>query len=206
MEKYPKIQSIFKRDQKTHKFIEGEWSLPEFEYLKNNHWIWTEKVDGTNIRIIHRDGSVEIRGRTDNAQIPPFLYKELQEMFSCENFRELYPGTSIMCLYGEGYGARIQKGGGNYISDGVNFILFDVWIDGWWLDRNNMEDVAEKLGVKMVPIRGKGSLLDAIDVVKRGVKSMWGNFDAEGLVLKPQVQLFSRKGERIITKLKTKDF
>ena len=46
---YPKIQSIFKRDENTHKFIDGVFSLPEFEYLKDNLWIWTEKIDGRNI-------------------------------------------------------------------------------------------------------------------------------------------------------------
>ena len=30
MKEYHKIQSIYKRDEKTHKFIEGQFSLPEF--------------------------------------------------------------------------------------------------------------------------------------------------------------------------------
>ena len=51
MKEYHKIQSIYKRDEKTRKFIEGQWSLPEFEYLQNNRWLWTDKVDGTNIRV-----------------------------------------------------------------------------------------------------------------------------------------------------------
>jgi len=40
---------------------------------------------------------------------------------------------------------KIQKGGGNYIADGVDFVLFDVWINGIWLERENVEDIAEKL-------------------------------------------------------------
>ena len=43
MKEYPKIQSIYKRDDKTHKFLEGQYSLPEFEYLKDNKWAATEK-------------------------------------------------------------------------------------------------------------------------------------------------------------------
>ena len=52
MKEYHKIQTIFKRDpeNKFKTLIYGEFSLPEFEYLKNNTWIFTEKVDGTNIR------------------------------------------------------------------------------------------------------------------------------------------------------------
>lgn len=47
MNEYHKIQTLFKRDMTTKKksLIEGQWTLPEFEYLANNRWIFTEKVD-----------------------------------------------------------------------------------------------------------------------------------------------------------------
>ena len=48
---YPKIKSLFKRDEKTFKFTD-EYSCPEFELLKGLRWVATEKVDGTNIRVI----------------------------------------------------------------------------------------------------------------------------------------------------------
>lgn len=132
MEEYPKIQSLFKRDDRTHKFIEGEWALPEFEYLKDNLWRATEKIDGTNIRIDWNAQTqvVLLGGKTDNAQMPAFLLSRLQVLFPREKFLALYPELS-MTLYGEGYGAKIQKGGGNYIPDGRDFALFDVLIDGW---------------------------------------------------------------------------
>ena len=224
MQEYQKIQSVFKRDDKTHKFIEGEYSLPEFEYLEDNIWIWTEKVDGTNIRIDWNSGwvyqntstfpidletkvleKVVFGGKTDNAQMPIFLLSKLQELFTIGKFRGSYPETS-MCLYGEGYGARIQKGGGNYIPDGVDFILFDVLIDGWWLKRDGIEDIAGKLGIKVVPIVGRGTIAEAINAIKTGIKSTFGDFQAEGLVLKPEVELKTRAGHRIITKMKHKDF
>lgn len=219
MKEFPKIQSIFKRDEKTHKFVEDTWSLdawrlPEFEYLKNNVWLWTEKVNGTNIRVIWElDFCPEIpvgdkltfAGKTDDAQIPPFLYEKLGQIFTEEKFKTLYPDMP-MCLYGEGYGARIQKGGGNYISDGVDFVLFDVMIDGWWLKRKDVEDIALKLGIKTVPIVRKGTLIEAVEFARNGFKSQWGDFLAEGLVLIPQVGLKTRAGNRIVTKVKYKDF
>jgi len=207
MREYPKIQSIFKRDEKTHKFIEGEWSRPEFDYLKNNMWEATEKIDGTNIRVDWdaENDTVTFGGRTDNAQIPTFLFAKLQDLFPKEKFIVAYPETS-MTLYGEGYGARVQKGGGNYISDGVDFALFDVFIDGWWLYRGNVEEIAGILGIKCVPLLGTTTLSDGINLVRNELQSHYGNFEAEGIVLKPFVMLFNRKGERIITKLKHKDF
>ena len=205
MKEYSKIQSVFKRDEKTHKFILLEWSLPEFEYLKDNIWVMTEKIDGTNIRV-DWDGKETITygGRTDNASIPAFLITKLQSIF-VNVFRINYPDLP-MTLYGEGYGAKIQKGGRNYISDGVDFILFDVMIDDWWLKRENVEDIANKLGIKVVPIICEAILEYGISMGMAGFQSDFGNFQAEGLVLKPKVELKNRAGKRIITKLKHKDF
>ena len=207
MEEYPKIQSIYKRDEKTHKFIDGEWALPELEYLRFNLWEATEKINGTNIRVDWNAKSQEVRfgGKTDNAQIPDFLLTKLQEIFPKEKFSTLYPDTS-MTLYGEGYGAKIQKGGGNYIPNGVDFALFDVFIDGWWLYRPNVEDIANRLSIECVPLLTSHTLLEAIDLIKFGLHSHYGDFPAEGIVLKPLVMLYNRKGERIVTKLKRKDF
>lgn len=209
MKEYPKIQSIFKRDEKTHKFIEGQWSLPEFEYLQDNLWDMTEKIDGTNIRVsweVDGKGEFKLRfgGRTDNAQIPTFLLSRLQEQFDEFDWASQFPAG--VTLYGEGYGAKIQKGGGNYIPNGVDFILFDVLIDGWWLRREDVNGIAEMLGIRTVPFIGEGTLSDAITGIKAGVPSSFGDFLAEGMVLKPKVELQNRAGNRIITKLKHKDF
>ena len=202
---YPKIVSIFKRDENTHAFIDGAFSLPEFEYLKSNLWVWTEKIDGMNIRVDWDGETVRFGGKTDNAQIPSFLYDKLQYLFAIENFKRFYSDMP-MCLYGEGYGAKIQ-GGGKYISDGVSFVLFDVLIDGWWLKRESIEDIANKLKIDIVPIVGVGTLMDAIAIIKgHKLKSKWGDFLVEGLVLKPNVELKTRKGDRVITKIKHKDY
>lgn len=205
MREYHKIQSIFKRDTKTHKFLEREFSLPEFEYLKDNQWRFTEKIDGTNIRIMWDGGSVRFGGRTDNAQIPSFLFEKLQDLFPPERFKSTYPDTAI-CLYGEGYGAKIQKGGGNYIPNGVSFILFDIRIGEWWMNADGIWDIAFRLGIKTVPEIGNGTLEEGIQRIKNGLKSVFGNFLSEGLVAKPLVELQNRNGHRIITKMKHRDF
>ena len=100
MHQYPKIQSVYKRDPETNfsTFLEGEYSLPEFEVLKDCEWIWTEKVDGTNIRVIYgyEPGSIVLaelyqngkgrniyfKGRTERAVIPSFLLEALQDIFN----------------------------------------------------------------------------------------------------------------------------
>jgi hypothetical protein len=210
MNEYHKIHTIFKRDEKG-KLIFGDFSRPEFEYLQHNDWEWTEKVDGTNIRVMWKDGMVKFGGKTDRASIPSKLMNNLIEMFPEHKFMNLEHNIDEMCLYGEGYGAGIQKGGGNY-SKIQTFVLFDVKIGHWWLLREAVKGIARHFDIQTVPViqrpLGKGSLWNAIDYVgsKEGFKSHWGDFQAEGLVLRPLVPLHARNGDRVIAKIKHRDF
>jgi hypothetical protein len=117
---------------------------------------------------------------------------------------EIFDGP--VTLYGEGFGAKIQKGGGNYNSKGVDFILFDVRCGEWWLKRDDVVDIASKLDIGCVPIIGCGTLLDMVSMVQDNIISKWGNFPAEGIVARPDIELFGRNGHRVITKIKVKDF
>ena len=68
---YHKIITVWKRDPATKykTLIWGEWATPEFEYLQDAVWSWTEKVDGTNIRLTWADGVVRLDGRHQRSQI-----------------------------------------------------------------------------------------------------------------------------------------
>lgn len=207
MNEYHKIQTVFLRNPET-KFktlLEGQFALPEFSYLANNEWGFTEKVDGTNIRVMFDGSQITFGGKTDSAQIPAYLVTRLQDMFlpQLEIFKEKFADGA--CLYGEGYGAKIQKGGGNYRQD-QGFVLFDVKIGGWWLQRQDVEEIADRLDLDIVPIIGTGTLYDMIEKTRCGFSSIWGNFAAEGIVARPSCELKSRNGHRIITKIKHKDF
>lgn len=207
MKEYHKIQTVYKRDpdNKFKTLLDGQFALPEFGYLSGNRWVFTEKIDGTNIRVMFDSGVVRFGGKTDNAQIPAFLIEKLQDHFTVDKMTAAFPDGGA-CLYGEGYGARIQKGGGNYIPDGVDFILFDVRVGEWWLQRGSVEDVAAKLGIGIVPIIGTGTLSDAVNLAREGFPSRIGSQTAEGLVMRPEVELMTRSGHRVITKIKHKDF
>lgn len=213
--KYHKIMSVFKRDLGGDKrLIDGDWTNDEIRFLKDCEWEFTEKIDGTNIRV-HWDGSeVTFGGRSDNAQIPAHLLARLQELFLSDASRKRMEefGTEEciekinVTLYGEGCGKKIQKGGGNYRADGADFVMFDVKIGRWYLRRKDIEEIAESFGIKFAPVIGHGTLRDAIAMVKKGFNSQWGEFMAEGIVARPKVELFSRSGERIIVKVKHRDF
>ena len=214
MKQYHKIQSVFKRDPENRfkTFLDGQFSLPEFEFLKDNSWVYTEKIDGTNIRVIYdpeavSGNTIAFGGKTDNAQMPAPLLNRLNELFlpKADLFKNEFGDTAV-CLYGEGYGAKIQKAGGNYNPAGQDFVLFDVRIGRWWLERSGVEEIAAKLGIDVVPIIGEGTVAEMIDFVRGGFDSQWGPFAAEGVVARPKVELTARSGSRIITKLKHIDF
>lgn len=208
MVEYHKIQSVYFRDPDTkHRtFLIGQWSMPEFGYLADREWICTEKIDGTNVRV-HWDGTgVEFGGRTADAQMPTFLLNRLGQLFPRDRVADVFPDATDVMLFGEGFGAKIQKGGGNYIADGQDFILFDVMIGGIFLERQSVEDIASKLGIRVVSVVARCSLLEAISLVQKGFNSSFGPFLSEGLVMRPAVELRTRRGERIIAKVKHRDF
>ena len=109
MNEYHKIQTVYKRDPAT-KFktpLEGDFSLPEFEYLKDNVWVFTEKVDGTNIRVMFDGETITFGGKTERAQIPVPLMNRLNQKIlpQLEMFKAIFDSDRV-CLYGEGYGAK----------------------------------------------------------------------------------------------------
>ena len=210
MDKYHKINSIFKRHNKTNRFIMNDWAQDEFGYLQNNIWEFTEKVDGTNIRMGYdaTTGEVKYGGRTDNAQIPTALLDVLLAKFGDTVFQRAFPELeSTVTIYGEGYGHKIQRGGKYGLGHGVcDFVLFDVKIGDFWLKRDDVDNIALKMGIKSVPVIGQGTLLDAINIVKNGLISKWGDFECEGIVARPIIELYKRNGNRVIAKIKGKDF
>ena len=112
MSKYHKINGLYKRDKKGN--FTWEFSQPEFDYLYDNTWIGHEKVDGTNIRAyLHFEtAEVEIRGRTDNAQLHVDLVTAIKaKILATGKIADVFDYDDIpeICLYGEGIGPKIQK-------------------------------------------------------------------------------------------------
>lgn len=211
MTEYTKIETIFERDAEgTKKLIEGKFRNDTVEYLKDNQWIGTEKIDGTNVGIVWDGHKVSYQGRTERAQIPTHLMNKLIEMFGGTVNEEVFEqkfGEMQVILFGEGYGAKIQKGGGNYRSD-VSFILFDVYLpeSNLWLKRGAVEDIAKTFGIDAVPIVYEGNLAGAVEFVKGKPKSTIGTADMEGIVCKPAVDMLDRMGRRLVVKIKVCDF
>ncbi len=205
MHPYHKIQCPYKRDDKTHKLVPGKWREPWMGALAGIKWLLTEKIDGMNIRVKFEGGQVHVAGRSDKANIHPELLEYIALRLPPKNLAMTFSEHADVCLYGEGFGAGIQKGG-NYGPDKA-FILFDVMVDNLWLEWDNVQDIADSLSIEAVPLFGYGTLYDAVDWVRGGILSHIASaVPAEGIVARPVVELQDRFGQRIILKIKHKDF
>lgn len=226
--KYPKIKTLFRRDPKTHKIIVGDFEAEAFRHIPM--WQITEKVHGVNTRVVlYEDGGYAFLDRAGKGKLPALLLDHLCKTFTLDRLGSVLhdKGTPpSVTLFGEGYGPKVQGGGGGYRDD-ASFRLFDVFVEdpgnplgGWWLEWADVADISEGLGVKTVPVLGTYNWATATSILRKGynldpkpllsvvAKEEGGDgcYRAEGIVAKPLVNLFTRSGARVVWKLKSKDF
>ncbi len=205
MKEYCKIANVFNFNSKG----EIEDLNDTCNVLNGIIWQGTEKIDGTNIRV-HWDGhNIEFAGRTDKSQIPNELQQSLNTLFLTPEmeylFEQIFNDKDVI-LYGEGYGPKIQNGG-NY-SQETKFILFDVEIDDSYLSRENVIDIANKLGLETVPVVYEGDIDKAILFVAAHHMSTLGDHthEMEGIVLQPKgIILYNDKKKPLKFKCKYRD-
>lgn len=211
MKQYEKIDTLYIRDiEGSKKLIEGKFRDTTVEYLANLTWDWTEKIDGTNIRVMWDGHKITFGGRTDSAQIPAELVIKLNDIFMNDAAEEIFEqtfGSNEVIIFGEGYGRKIQKAGSHYIHDSVGFIVFDVLIGNNYQSREWVEKTAQMFGLAVVPIVGYGSLSEAVDYMKGHPYSLVAEdkYEMEGLVCRPHYEMRDRCGNRVIVKIKWND-
>lgn len=213
MNKFPKITTVFDRDPETDysTLLTGEYAEPEFAYLSDTEWVFREKIHGTNLRLVYNaDASVPVmlKGRTEDSQVPSHLTDAILGRDGiAHRLREQF-GDTPACLYGEGYGHKVQREGERYLPESHDFCLFDVKVGDWWLQEEDVTDVAEGVDLTRAPIVGAGTLSEMVAMVREGFRSEVANepLMAEGIVAHPRVELFNREGDRILTKVKYEDF
>lgn len=212
MHTFQKIDGPYARDEQNVRLLTTTWRHPVIGMLADAPiWEATEKIDGTNVRIGWDGYRVTFGGRTDRAELPKPLLAVLEELFLADGveewFEQHFPaGTNgedpNVTLFGEGYGPKIQKGGGNYRKD-VSFTGFDVRVGDRYLAPANVRSIFASLGVDTAPVIASGvTLHDLITQVRAGFTSTYGDFTAEGMVARTIEPLYSQRGERLIVKIK----
>ena len=206
---YHKIPNVWERDPSTNykTLIELKWSTPELAGLRELPWLWTEKVDGTNIRLTVAPDGTAVNGRSDEAQLGTDVVHLAQEPLALmqRQFAKVLNLGGTVHAFCEGYGAPLRPGGGKYRHHGIGLALFDVAINGAWQPWDNVKSIAQSIGVDPIHTLGVGTLIGAVELTRAGFNSAWGEFPAEGLVMRPPVELLDRQGKRIVAKVKTRD-
>lgn len=211
---YPKIKTLFERDDD---FNVDTTRLRHKSFSQVNYWLLTEKLDGTNIRLHHQKGraaNLYFKGRDDRSQMPCDFLEYLQDTFTQERiFQALDPDFRSFTIFGEGIGGRIQKTGPRYGQ--MRLVLFDVHVEtpngeSLWLDYPDVASIASNLGLASAPIIAVDAEVPAIvNLVRDGFPSLEAEdhtFEAEGVVARTHPILLTRRGARLMWKLKTKDF
>ena len=192
----------------------------------------TSEIEWDNEDVKGVSFNVNYKGKSDKADVPKDLIDYLKDKFPAEKVLNAFnykpyitkdefeahriKQTSLsplilnvpktIVIYGEGYGAGIQSGG--YYRKDKAFIMFDVAYDKHYMSIDVRNDICTKIGADLVPFMGDMTIEEAIEYVKKGFKSVIAEeeHNAEGLVLRPLVDLYNKRGGRIITKIKTCDF
>lgn len=236
MHYYSKILAPFKREQSGQKYVtEGVWSKPEFELLKDINWSWTFKCDGTNVSLQWRGDKMtldNIKGHTDKSEFNQRTKDYFQSVFCTSEaetvFEDLYGEQNVNVIlefcskdYNQNYG---HPDGYCYVIDVQNADTGKFW------GKEAVQTFAERFGLDYTREMLIGTVSEAVQWVKIAtstwnssnykisgsitlrngtvskVENPYGPYPIEGLVGRPVYELLDGNGERVITKVKCKDF
>jgi len=199
----------------------------------HSDWFELMKFNGMKVDFFGRTEKTQFHPSLLDYLKKTFTVEKLGSVFEAKNENNGESCKPEAWLFMEGYGHKIQKGG-NYRSD-ISCRLFDVYIPdkknnpmgGWWLKPEAIENIALKLGIQTVPTIGIFDTHNAVLMVSgefdaRNVDGLnfftpqvsvvafldggTENYLAEGIVARTVPMLFTRRGERLMWKLKVKDF
>ena len=192
----PKTKTLFKRDES----FNLTKNLTDERYGLIRAWLVTKKMDGMSV--ILSTGENDYYGRSANtnfnAEQQLYLRSELNWVV-----RKLeYHGIKEVDIYAELVGPGIQ--GNPHGLDGLSLYVFDVRLNGYWLDFKNVEDIAQKAELQTVTSFGMMNLARA----QKAVEAMRDSTEKhyyEGIVARTEPYLYDNQGNRIMWKLKCRD-
>lgn len=174
------------------------------EYLCYQEWNFKRKIDGANLRVQWNGEQALWNGKSNSFACGANLTEYMNETFLEEIFEEKFGRDKVVTLFGEHMGPKVQGNELGLKKD--EFILYDVNIDGTWLDMNGIRETAEYFKIRTVyDLMDNEYPYDTLDELIRRVSS--GEFAQwEGIVATPEVELRDQNGQRIIVKIKNRDY
>jgi len=213
MEKYHKIETLYEFDIKAGKFKYGTFYNKTVELLKDFQWVYTEKIDGMNLRLIWDGYKLSYMGRTDTSEFSKvqkaWIEANIATSMVEQAIEQMFKENAII-IFGEFHGNSINSGYG--YSKEYQFKVFDVLVSisekpitRKYVSRDIVQSIAADLGFDTVPVIFRGTIAEAVQYVKDTQKSTFSDATLEGLVGVPVGDMLDSNGERIIVKIKRRD-
>ncbi len=174
----------------------------------------TEKLHGTNQRTGLIEGQWMAGSRTlrrqetatpaSNLYWYPSTLPPVRALL--EHFAAL--GHQHVVLFGEVFGSKVQNLSYGKTNGNLGFAVFDLYVDGKYLDFAEFHAICTAKGVPMVPIIFRGPFdIEAIKAASTGPTTV-GDQDhiREGVVVKPIVERTDPKIGRVILKYLNDDY
>lgn len=175
-----------------------KFSSEEFRLLNKNFWYAKRKYDGTNMRIYWDGNRAVWNGKTNKFTPTKEIAECMDNLISEEVFEEVFGRKEVM-IFGELMGEGIQ---GNELGiKGLKLIVFDIKIGGIWLQPEDILAISENMGLEACDFVGFGSLEQLIQRIHDGFYRGY-----EGIVVEPAGRFRDCKGNRIICKIKNRDY
>jgi RNA ligase (TIGR02306 family) len=178
--------------------------------------IVAEKIHGTNCRLgyIYSDNYVWKKvsgGRSvQRKDVPGSVYWYPWSLPQISWLKDMlastYSGCGQFIMFGEVYGTQKKMKYG--IPGKLGFRLFDILVEGRYLDWDETFSIAKKCGVETVPVLYRGPFsLAKIAELSKGMSTIEGaNHIREGVIVRPVKERFNEKIGRCILKYVSDDF
>lgn len=167
--------------------------------------------DAQDALVLEADGTpkVEVGFYAGGASHDAFV-----KLFDVESLKSRFLALGMMTkiiVHGEAYGGKMQGMSKTYGKD-LKFVAFDVKVGEHWLDVPNAEDVTVKLGLEFVPYNKVSTDTEVLNAqrdlpsrqaVRNGILEPQ---IAEGVVLRPPIEVMTKSGARICAKHKRPEF
>ncbi len=185
-------------------------SLHKYRVPLNHECVVTEKIHGTNVRVMDNALGRWVGSRNMTISHPDSHVPQHDGYGFYDRAKQLPPLPHNHVLYGEWYGPGVLKG--VVYSAAREFRVFDIWHPRQgYLSWPKLVSLCCDLGIPVVPVLYTGKVtVDQLHAMM-GLTSSVAQYNgldtpeniAEGVVVKPLVDCYDGKGNRIIAKLKS---
>ena len=167
----------------------------------------SEKIDGTSVGIVWNGERISFVGHTEKSEFCPRYLEYLNNTFGTPEFESVIEeifGDRPVTIYGEGISKDYNV---HYGFPEGNFIMYDIQnSNGTFYNREAVKEIAKKLDL-IYPWEELMTLKEAIDFIKTRPSSRLNpDNKMEGLVLRAPLELYTNNGDRVICKVKVRDF